>query len=62
MDRRRWISRWPRRLLAPGVGVVMVLAGSLTVAAQARPQPVTGWIRHHAAPLDTVDPPPRSAT
>ena len=33
-----------------------VLAGSLTVPAQARPQPVTGWIRHHAAPLDTVDP------
>jgi erythromycin esterase-like protein len=56
MDRRRWISRWPRRLLAPGVGVVMVLAGPLTVPAQARPQPVTGWIRHHAAPLDTVDP------
>jgi len=35
---------------------VTVLAGSLTVPAQARPQPVTGWIRHHAAPLDTVDP------
>jgi Erythromycin esterase len=56
MDRRRSISRWLRQLLASGVGVVMVLAGSLTASSQARPQPVTGWIRHHAIPLDTVDP------
>ena len=56
MDRRRWIPRWTRRLLAAGVGVVAVLAGTLTAHAQARPQPVTAWIRHHAVPLDTVDP------
>ena len=39
-----------------GVGVGVVVAGTLTAHAQARPQPVTGWIRHHAAPLDTVGP------
>jgi erythromycin esterase-like protein len=33
-----------------------VLAGTLTAHAQARPDPVTGWVRHHAVPLDTVDP------
>jgi erythromycin esterase-like protein len=49
-------GRWPQRLLAAGAGVVAVLAGTLTAHAQARPQPVTGWIRHHAAPLDTADP------
>lgn len=56
MRRRGWTSRWRRRLLASGVGVVVVLAGTLTAHAQARPDPVTGWVRHHAAPLDTVDP------
>jgi hypothetical protein len=33
-----------------------VLAGTLTAHAQARPDPVTGWVRHHAAPVSTVDP------
>jgi erythromycin esterase-like protein len=56
MDRRGWTSRWPQRLLAPVVGVMMVLAGTLPAHAQTRPQPVTGWIRHNAAPLNTVDP------
>jgi Erythromycin esterase len=54
MRRRGWTSRWPRRLLASVVGVM--LAGTLTAHAQARTDPVTGWIRHHAVPLDTVDP------
>jgi erythromycin esterase-like protein len=54
MRRRGWASRWPRRLLASVVGVV--LAGTLTAHAQARPDPVTGWVGHHAVPLDTVDP------
>jgi erythromycin esterase-like protein len=54
MRRRGWASRWARRLLASVVGVV--LAGTLTAHAQARPDPVTGWVRHHAVPLDTVDP------
>lgn len=44
------------RLLAVAVGAVMVLAGSLNADAETRPQPVTGWIRHNAVPLDTVDP------
>jgi erythromycin esterase-like protein len=54
MRRRGWTSRWPRRLLALVVGVM--LAGTLTARAQARPDPVTGWVRDHAVPLDTVDP------
>lgn len=56
MDRRGWTSRWPQRLLAPVVGVMMVLvlAGTLPAHARTRPQPVTGWIRHNAAPLNTV--------
>lgn len=56
MDQRKWTSGWPLRLLALAVGVMVVLAGTLTAQAQTRPQPVTGWIRHHAAPLETVDP------
>lgn len=56
MRRRGRISRWPRRLLASGVGAVVVLAGMTTANAQGRPDPVTGWIRHFAAPLTTVDP------
>jgi erythromycin esterase-like protein len=56
MRRRGRISRWPRRLLASGVGAVVVLAGRTTANAQGRPDPVTGWIRHFAAPLTTVDP------
>jgi erythromycin esterase-like protein len=56
MDRRRWIPGWPRRLLAPIVGVMVVLAAALPAHARSRPQPVTGWIRHNAAPLETVDP------
>ena len=47
MRRRGWTSRWARRLLASVVGVA--LAGTLTAHAQARPDPVTGWVRHHAA-------------
>jgi erythromycin esterase-like protein len=54
--RRGWTSRWPRRLLASGVGGMVLLAGTLTAHAQARPDPVTGWVRHFAAPLTTVDP------
>jgi erythromycin esterase-like protein len=42
-------------VLAPAGGVVL-LAGTLPARAEARPQPVTGWVRHHAARLDTVDP------
>jgi erythromycin esterase-like protein len=55
-SRRRWISRWVRRLLGLGAGVVVVLASTTAAHAQARPDPVTGWVRHHAAPLTTVDP------
>ena len=55
MRRRGWISGWSLRVLVPVVGVV-VLAGTLPARAEARPDPVTGWVRHHAAPLTTVDP------
>jgi len=55
MDRQRWTSGW-RRLLAPAVGVVAMLAGMLPANAEARPQALTGWIRDNTAPLDTVDP------
>jgi erythromycin esterase len=55
MRRRGWIP-WPLRLLASGVGVVVVLAGTATANAQARPDPVAGWVGHHAAPLAGVDP------
>src|SRR5688500_6638301 len=52
---------WPLRLLAPAVGIMMVLAGPLTTNAQTRPEPVpprpvAGWIRHNATFLRTVDP------
>jgi hypothetical protein len=30
MNQRNWISRWLPRLLAPAVGVMMVVAGALT--------------------------------
>src|ERR687898_2525567 len=56
MRRRGWTSRWPGRLLASSVGGMVLLAGTLTAHAQARPGPVTGWVRHFAAPLTTVDP------
>src|SRR5215207_3006062 len=56
MRRRGWTSRWPRRLLASGVGGMVLLAGTLAAHAQARPGPVTGWVRQFAAPLTTVDP------
>ena len=56
MRPRGWTSRWPRRLLASGVGALVVLAGTATADAQARPDAVTGWVRHAAAPLTTVDP------
>ena len=55
MRRRGWISGWSLRVLVPVVGVV-VLAGTLPARAEARPDPVTDWVRHHAAPLTTVDP------
>ena len=35
---------------------MVLLAGTLTAHAQARPGPVTDWVRHLAAPLTTVDP------
>ena len=33
MRRRGWTSRWPRRLLASGVGGMVLLAGTLTANA-----------------------------
>ncbi len=48
--------RWLPRALAAAVGVTAVLAGTLAGWADTRSRPVTGWVRHHAAPLDTVDP------
>jgi len=68
MNRNRWT--WGRRRRwSPAVaaaGLVAALAGTLAAqagaapagAAQAgaRPQSVTGWIRHYAVPLTTVDP------
>jgi erythromycin esterase-like protein len=35
---------------------VLVLAGTPAADAGSRPQPVTGWVRHHATPLETVGP------
>ena len=55
MGRRRWTPRWPLGLVAV-VAAALVLAGTLTAPAGARPPRVTGWIRHYAAPLATVDP------
>lgn len=56
MKRRAWISPWPWRLLAPVVGVLLVLGGTLPASARTGPQPVTAWVRHNAARLETVDP------
>jgi erythromycin esterase-like protein len=44
------------RPLALALGVLVVLAGAPTAHAESRSQPVARWIRHNAAPLDTVDP------
>lgn len=40
----------------PGAGVLLVLGGTLPAYARTRPQPVTAWVRHNAAPRETVDP------
>jgi erythromycin esterase len=56
MNRRTWSWRWLPRLLVAPAAVMMVLAIAPSAPAQTRPQPVTGWIRHNAVPLDTVDP------
>lgn len=47
---------WPLRPLAPALGVMMILVGTLTAHAETQPQPVTGWVRHNAAPINTVAP------
>jgi hypothetical protein len=54
-DRRNRTRSWPLGLV-PAVAAVLVLAGTLTAPAGARPPRVTDWISHHAAPLATVDP------
>lgn len=60
MSQRPRIRGWRSRLLVPAAGV-MVLAGSPGQAgALAGAEPpagsVTGWVRHNAVPLDTIDP------
>ena len=49
-------SRWLPGLLAPVVGAIVILAGTLPAYARTRPQPVTRWVERHAVPLRTVDP------
>jgi erythromycin esterase-like protein len=56
MNQRKRGWGWPLRLLAPAVGVMVVLAGTLAAHAETRQEPVAGWIGHNAVPLETVDP------
>jgi hypothetical protein len=52
----RWISRWLWRLIALPAAAIMLLTGVLDARSASSPPSVTGWIRHHAIVLGTVDP------
>jgi erythromycin esterase len=51
-----WISGRLRRLIVVPAVVMMLLTGVLNARAASTPPSVTGWIRHHATALSTVDP------
>jgi erythromycin esterase-like protein len=51
-----WLSRWRRQLVATAAAVMMLLTGVLSAQAVSTPPSATGWIRHNATVLDTVDP------
>jgi hypothetical protein len=51
----RRVCRWPGRLIAFPVAGTILVTGVLNAGAST-PSPVTGWIRHHATVLGTVDP------
>jgi len=52
-----WISRWLRQLIAAAAAVMMMLlTGVLSAQAASTPPALTGWIRHNATVLGTVDP------
>jgi erythromycin esterase-like protein len=50
------LSRSRRPLVAAAAAAMMLLTGVLTAQAVSTPPSVTGWIRHNATVLDTVDP------
>ena len=56
MNPPTWLSRWRRQLVAAAAAVMMLLTGVLSAQAVSTPPSVTGWIRHNATVLDTVDP------
>ena len=45
-----------RRLLGVAVGATALLGSAPVANAETRDEPVTGWVRHNATALDTVDP------
>ncbi|MEU5722781.1 erythromycin esterase family protein [Micromonospora sp. NPDC047738] len=63
MNQRKRFGDWPLRLLTAAVAAVVVLPVGLAAHAQIRgraqpvpEQPVTGWVRHNAATLSSIDP------
>jgi erythromycin esterase-like protein len=53
---RRMKSSKPARLLASAIAGAVGFAAAPAVGAGSHPEPVTRWVQHRAAPLDTVDP------
>lgn len=48
--------RWARQLVALPAAAMLLVAGVPDAQAASTPRSVTGWVRHHATVLDTVDP------
>lgn len=48
--------RWARQLVAFLAVAMLLLAGIADAQAASMPRAVTGWVRHNATVLDTVDP------
>jgi len=56
MNRLRRTLGWTPRLLASAVAIMVLLGCASAAQAQTHESPVTGWVRHNAVPLSTVDP------